>query len=82
MGQLVGKVKRYFGKIGVAVIDVVSGEIRIGDVIRIKNSEDQFDQTVDSMQVDHEEVQVASAGQSVGLKVNASVNEGDEVYKM
>ena len=34
------------------------------------------------MQIDRQEVQAASAGQAIGLKVDQEVKEGDEVYKV
>ncbi len=32
----IGKVSHYFGKIGVAAIDITSGELKVGDTIHIK----------------------------------------------
>ena len=76
----IGKVTHYFGKIGVAAIEITSGELKVGDTIRIKGHTSDFTQTVDSMQIEHEEVEVAKPGDSVGLKVKDQARTHDAVY--
>jgi putative protease len=79
--KLVGKVAHYFTKIGVGVIEL-SDELKLGDRILIQGPTTNLQQTVSSMQIEHENVQSASAGQSIGLKVDQRVREGDLVYKL
>ncbi|MEK7658376.1 MAG: EF-Tu/IF-2/RF-3 family GTPase [Patescibacteria group bacterium] len=80
--QAIGKITHYFSNIGVAVIDI-SGVLKEGDSIRITGGENtDFEQEVDSMQVDHKEVKTAKKGDSVGLKVKEKVREGYSVYKI
>ena len=79
--KLIGKVAHYFTKIGVGVIEL-SDELKVGDRISIEGMTTNLQQTVDSMQIEHENVQSASPGQSVGLKVGQRVREGDLVYKL
>jgi translation elongation factor EF-1alpha len=76
----IGRVEKYFGKIGVAAIRVTSGELKVGDTIRIKGHTTDFEQTVDSMQVEHDSVQTAGPGDDVGIKVAQKVHEHDNVY--
>lgn len=76
----IGRVEKYFGKIGVAAIRVTSGELKVGDTIRIKGHTTDFEQTVDSMQVEHASVQTAGPGADVGIKVAQKVHEHDSVY--
>lgn len=78
-GELVGKITHFFDKISVAVIEL-SGTLREGDKIRIKGSTTDFEQTVNSMQIEHETIEEANAGQSIGLKVSEKVRPGDEVF--
>ncbi|HKK82645.1 MAG TPA: EF-Tu/IF-2/RF-3 family GTPase [Atribacterota bacterium] len=80
--ELVGHVIDYFAKIGVAAIDIESGEIRIGDTLQFTGHTTDFSQEIESMQIDKEEVDTASAGDSVGIKVEERVRGGDEVYKV
>jgi len=79
--QEVGKVTHFFSKIGVAVVDLTAA-LSIGDRIRIQGPTTDFEQTVDSMQIEHENVKTAKAGQSIGLKVKERVREKDTVYKV
>jgi putative protease len=80
-GKLIGKVTHYFGKIGVAVIKL-EDTLKVGDTIRIVGGQTDFTQTVESMEIEHQKVNEAKAGQSVGLKVAQKVREGYKVYKL
>jgi len=77
----VGKVTHYYTKIGVAVIEVTEGSIKVGDEIHIKGHTTDFRQKVNSIQIEHEKIQVAEPGQSVGLQVDEPVRAHDLVYK-
>ena len=79
--QEIGKVTHYFTKIGVAVVEL-KASISVGDKIRISGPTTHFEQTVESMQIEHENVKTAKAGQSIGLKVAEHVRETDTVYKI
>ncbi len=75
-----GKVEKFFGKIGVAAIKITAGELKAGDRIKIKGHTTDFEQTVDSMQVEHATVQKVGVGDEVGIKVKEKVHENDTVY--
>jgi len=77
----VGKVTHYFTKISVAVVDL-KAPLAVGDRILIKGSTTDLEQVVESMQIEHKDVQRAEAGQSIGLKVKDRVREKDIVYKI
>ena len=77
----VGSIKHYFSKIGVAVVEL-SDAISVGDRILIRGMTTNFEQDVDSMQIEHENIQKAEAGQSIGMKVGDRVREGDTVYRV
>lgn len=77
----VGKVAHYYTKIGVAVINLTN-DLKIGDEILIRGKTTELRQKVESMQIEHKNVEIAKAGQSIGLKVNEKVKEGDIVYKI
>jgi len=76
----VGRVSHFFTKINVAIVEV-KDTISVGDQIFIKGPTTDLEQTVDSMEIEHQKVQRAEAGQSIGMKVNARVREKDVVYK-
>jgi putative protease len=77
----VGEVTHYWGKIGVAGIKVTAALSR-GDTIRIKGATTDFEQTVGSMQIEHQNMETAKKGQEIGLKVEEKVRRGDTVYKV
>lgn len=77
----VGTITHYFTKISVAIVELTD-TLSVGDRILIKGITTDFEQTVDSMQIEHTNVEKAEAGQSIGLKVNERVREGDTVYKI
>ena len=82
-GELrVGVVTHYFGHLSVAAVRLESGSLRVGDAIRILGHTSDFRQRVDSMQVEHQSVSEASAGQEIGLRVTAHAREHDVVYKV
>lgn len=82
MEKLIGTITHYFGKINVAILKVIDDEVNLGDTIHIKGKHSDFSQTIDSMQVEHENIEKAKKGDEVGLKVDGPVHEHDEVYKV
>ena len=76
----VGRVTHFFTKISVAVVEL-SAPLAIGDHIVIKGPTTDFEQVVESMQIEHQNIERAEAGQSIGLKVAQRVREKDIVYK-
>ena len=77
--KLVGKVIHFFGKIGVAAIEL-SGTMKVGDTISIEGATSSFEQTVDSMQTENTSVEQAGAGESIGIKAKERVRPGDQVF--
>ena len=75
----VGTVTHYFSKVGVAAV-VLTKTLRKGDRIRIKGATTDFEQVVDSMEIDRKPVDVAMPGDMVGIKVKERVRKKDKVY--
>jgi len=76
----VGRITHFFSKISVAVIELTA-PLSVGDTIVVKGPTTDFEQAVESMQIEHKNVQRAEVGQSIGLKVAQRVREKDIVYK-
>jgi putative protease len=76
----IGRITHFFTKISVAVIELIA-PLAVGDTIMIKGPTTDFEQVVESMQIEHNNVQRAEAGQSIGLRVAQRVRENDMVYK-
>lgn len=79
--QKVGKIFKYFAKPGVAGIRLQE-ELKVGDKISIEGHTTNFEQTVDSMQIDRDSVEVAKEGDEIGIKVKERVRPNDVVYKV
>jgi translation elongation factor EF-1alpha len=77
----IGQVRDYFARIGVAGIDL-TGRLKVGDTIQIKGHTTDLQQVVDSMQIEHDTVQEAGPGDSVGIKVQERCRSGDHVYRV
>ena len=77
----IGVITHYYGKIGVGIIQL-SDTLKVGDTIHIKGHTTDFTQTVSSMQIEHQNVQEAKAGDLVGLKVEQKVHPNDRVFKV
>ncbi len=78
--QPIGVVIHYYGKIGVAVIKALK-RLSKGDTVRFRGS-DEFDQRIDSIQIDHREEPFIPAGREGAVKTEKKVREGDEVYEI
>lgn len=77
----IGKVAKYFTHVEAAVVEL-SGELRVGDKIAIRGHTTNLEQEVKSMQVEHETIEVAEKGDSIGIKVKERVRPHDTVYKI
>jgi hypothetical protein len=75
-----GVVTHYYSHLGVAVVQIIKGTLRSDSKIHIKGMSTNLTQKVESLEYEHQHVAEASAGQCVGLKVNAHVREHDIVY--
>jgi hypothetical protein len=80
MSEKIGKVTHYFRKIGVAVLEL-SRDLKVGDKIHILGYTTDFEQVVNSMQIDHKSVEAVGPGDDVALKVANIVRKGDEVFR-
>ncbi len=76
----VGHITHFFSRINVAVLELTA-PLAVGDRILVKGPTTDFEQVVDSMQIEHENIPRAEAGQSIGLKMAEHARERDVVYK-
>jgi len=78
----IGEVNDYFANIGVVAITVTAEGISVGDTLHFKGHTTDFTQKIDSMQVEHDQVEDAPPGSQVGIKVRDRVRATDKVYKV
>ncbi|MFH1858210.1 MAG: EF-Tu/IF-2/RF-3 family GTPase [Candidatus Omnitrophota bacterium] len=77
----IGVITHYFGKVGVGIVQLTD-TLKVGDTVHIVGHSEEFSQQITSMQVEHQTVQEATAGQSVGFKVDRKLHENDKVFKV
>ena len=77
----IGEVTHFFGKLSVGVIKL-TGDLKTGDKIHVKGATTDFEQNVDSMQINHKEIQEAKPGDDIGMKLADNAREGDKVFKV
>ena len=79
--DIIGEVSDFFAHPVVAGIELTAA-LRVGDKIHIKGHTPDLEMTVDSMQINNEQVEEAKPGDSIGVKVSERVRGGDLVYKI
>ncbi|MGD6810361.1 MAG: translation elongation factor-like protein [Candidatus Bathyarchaeia archaeon] len=76
----IGNVAHVFLKTNIAVVDLKL-PLSVGDRISIRGPVTDFDQTVDSIQVERKNIVRAQAGKSIELKLVQQAKERDVVFK-
>ena len=74
----IGTVTHYYGKLEVAGIEL-SSELEVGDTVHILGHTSDFTQTVTSIQIEHQTVDSAKAGDPIAIKVNERARVHDQV---
>ena len=80
--QEIGYVSKYFGQISVAAIEITAGKLSVGDTIHIKGHTTDMNVEVGSIQIEHDAVDSAKKGDSIGLKVTGKARRKDKVFKL
>lgn len=79
--KLCGTCDGYFDRIDVAVVKLTA-PLRVDDTIIFETIEGLFEQQVESMQIDRQDVKLARSGSDIGLKVKLKPKVGGNVYKV
>lgn len=77
----IGTVTHYFGRIGVVAIRLAD-ELTVGDTVHFEGPHTDFTQTVDSMQLDNQPIEVGNRGDEIAIKVKEKVRLTDKVSKV
>ena len=77
----IGKVTHYYGGIEVAIVKF-NKAVEKGTKVRFSGATTNFEQSLDSMQYDHKDIDSAPKGKEVGVKVEDRVREDDEIYEV
>jgi len=79
--EKVGVVTHYFGHIKVAAI-MLEAELKVGDRIHIKGHTTDFTESIESMQLEHDSVEVGKPGQEIAINVKEHARQHDDVFKV
>ncbi len=80
--QLVGSVTHFFKGPSVAVVKVSEGHIDVGDTLHFVGHTTDFTETVRSMEVEHQKVEHAEAGDEIAIQVIERVRQHDRVFRL
>lgn len=79
--QYIGEVRKFYPRLQVADVRIVQGELRQGAQILCQGKKTPARvAVVDQMQVNHKVVDVATRGQSVGIRLPFAVHPADKVF--
>jgi putative protease len=76
----IGEVSNYFEHVSVAAIKL-EAPLKVGDTIEFRGGEVDFEQKVQSMQIQHKQVNAAKKGDEIGIKVTGKVRKDYKVFK-
>jgi U32 family peptidase len=80
--EKIGLVEHFFTNISVAAIKITDGELKVGDIIHFVGAHTDVTHKVDRMETNRVPVEIAKAGDAIGIKVNDKVRDHDIVYKI
>lgn len=80
--QEIGVVTHYFDRPHVAVVQLTEGEVAVGDTLHFHGHTTEFTETLDSMEVDHQPVELAKTGDEVAMHVVGRTRKHDKVFKV
>ena len=75
----IGTVSHYYTKIGVGMVKLSKG-VKVGDRIHFKGNTTDFNQTVESMQVNRVQATEANPGDEVAIKLSDPVRMNDRAF--
>ncbi len=79
MDKQIGTVTHWYDKIGVGVTKL-TGSLHTGDTIKVKKGDEEFEETVSSMQIDHKDVTSAKKGDDAAIKFSQRPKEGALIF--
>ena len=79
MEKQIGTVTHWYDKLSVAVVKL-TGKLAKGDAIKVKRGENEFEDTVASLQIDHADVASAKKGDDAAMKLSQPAKEGAAVF--
>ena len=75
----IGEVIHFYDKILVAIVKLTA-PLKTGAEVKFKHGDNEFIQTIGSMEIEHKPISAAKKGDEIGVKVNQEVKKKTEVY--
>ncbi|MDD3735104.1 MAG: hypothetical protein PHO31_01350 [Candidatus Pacebacteria bacterium] len=79
--KLIGRVTHFFPHTMAAIVKL-EDDVNLGDRVKFQKGENQFEQEIKSMQVDHQPIQFGKKGDEVAIQTEQKVKEGYLVFKI
>lgn len=81
--EKIGIITHYYDKINVAVLKLTKGSLKLGDSIKLTAKDgEEFTQEIGQMQIEKADVNMAKAGNLIGLKVDKEPKSNSPVLKI
>lgn len=78
----IGGVLDFFAHVGVIAVKL-NAPLKVGDKIRVVGGENtDFEQVVESMQINRKPVEKAKKGDDIGIKVEGRARKGYKIFKV
>lgn len=79
--EQIGQITHFFPHIPAGVIKL-EGELAVGETVHIKGHTTDFEQKIESMQIDNNPVEKGASGDEIAIKLKERVRINDIVYKV
>ena len=76
----IARVTHYYDKVHVAVIEIISQPLSVGDTVRVRGAQTDFTQIVSTIQIENTKVSRVEAGEVCALGIENPVCAGDMIY--
>jgi len=80
--EKIGEVVKFFAKPSVAAVKITAGELRVGDTVKFTGHTTDFEDMIHSIEIDNKQIEKATVGDYIGVKVSDRVRPGDEMFRV
>jgi len=80
--EKIGEVMKFFAKPSVAAVKITAGALMVGDTVKFIGHTTDFEDTINSMEIDNKQIEKATPGDYIGIKVADRVRPGDEMFRI
>jgi putative protease len=78
--ERIGTVRHYYPHAKAGILEIDRGELRCGDVVHFRGHTTDFFERIERIELDAKTIEIARAGDTVGVELTRAVRENDAVY--